>query len=32
VFGVWPEEKYKRGSAKNIAEVIGIEAGDEAAA
>jgi serine/threonine-protein kinase HipA len=32
VFGVWPEEKYKRASAKNIATVIGVEAGDEAAA
>jgi len=32
VFGVWPEDKYKRASARNIAEVIGIEAGDEAAA
>jgi serine/threonine-protein kinase HipA len=28
VFGVWPEEKYTRGSAKNIASVIGVEAGD----
>jgi serine/threonine-protein kinase HipA len=32
VFGVWPEDKYKRASAKNIATVIGIEAGDDAAA
>lgn len=32
VFGVWPEEKYKRASARNIATVIGIEAGDDAAA
>jgi serine/threonine-protein kinase HipA len=32
VFGVWPEDKYKRASARNIAEVIGIEAGDAAAA
>ncbi len=32
VFGVWPEDKYKRASAKNIATVIGVEAGDEAAA
>ena len=27
VFGVWPEEKYRRASARNIATVIGIEAG-----
>ncbi|MCK1734343.1 HipA domain-containing protein [Bradyrhizobium sp. 138] len=32
VFGVWPEEKYKRASARTIATVIGIEAGDDAAA
>lgn len=32
VFGVWPEDKYKRASAKNIATVIGVEAGDDAAA
>jgi serine/threonine-protein kinase HipA len=32
VFGVWPEEKYERGSAKNIATVIGVEAGDDGAA
>jgi serine/threonine-protein kinase HipA len=32
VFGVWPEEKYKRGSARNIATVIGLEAGDDGAA
>jgi serine/threonine-protein kinase HipA len=32
VFAVWPEDKYKRASAKNIATVIGIEAGDDAAA
>jgi serine/threonine-protein kinase HipA len=32
VFGVWPEEKYKRGSAKNIATVISVEAGDDGAA
>lgn len=32
VFGVWPEEKYKRGSAKNIASVISVEAGDVGAA
>jgi serine/threonine-protein kinase HipA len=32
VFGVWPDEKYKRGSAKNIASVIGVEAGDVGAA
>lgn len=31
IFGVWPEEKYKRGSAKNIASVIGVEAGDDGA-
>ena len=32
VFGAWPEDKYKRASAKSIATVIGIEAGDDAAA
>lgn len=32
VFGVWPDDKYKRASARNIAAVIGVEAGDEAAA
>ena len=32
VFGAWPEDKYKRASAKNIATVIGVEAGDDAAA
>jgi serine/threonine-protein kinase HipA len=32
VFSVWPEDKYKRASAKNIATVIGVEAGDDAAA
>jgi serine/threonine-protein kinase HipA len=32
VFGVWPEDKYKRASARNIATVIGVEAGDDAAA
>jgi serine/threonine-protein kinase HipA len=32
VFGVWPEEKYNRASARNIATVIGLEAGDDAAA
>jgi len=31
VFGVWPEHKYKRASARNIAAVIGIESGDDAA-
>ncbi|MDG4875248.1 HipA domain-containing protein [Mesorhizobium sp. WSM4935] len=29
VFGVWPEDKYKRASARNIATVLGVEAGDE---
>ena len=29
VFGVWPEEKYRRASARNIATVIGIEAGED---
>jgi serine/threonine-protein kinase HipA len=29
VFGVWPEDKYKRASARNIASVLGVEAGDE---
>ncbi|RWB72379.1 MAG: type II toxin-antitoxin system HipA family toxin [Mesorhizobium sp.] len=29
VFGVWPEDKYKRGSARAIATVLGVEAGDE---
>jgi serine/threonine-protein kinase HipA len=28
VFGVWPDDKYKRASARNIAAVIGIEVGD----
>ncbi len=32
VFGVWPDDKYKRASARNIATVIGVEAGDVAAA
>jgi len=32
VFGVWPEDKYKRASARNIATVIGVEASDEATA
>jgi serine/threonine-protein kinase HipA len=32
VFNVWPEDKYKRATARNIAAVIGIEAGDAAAA
>src|SRR5690606_31827552 len=32
VFGVWPDDKHKRASARNIAAVIGVEAGDEAAA
>jgi serine/threonine-protein kinase HipA len=31
VFGVWPEDKYKRASARNIAAVIGVEAGDDGA-
>ncbi|CDX39662.1 putative kinase Y4dM [Mesorhizobium plurifarium] len=29
VFGVWPEDKYKRASARNIASVLGVEAGDD---
>ncbi|PBB24382.1 type II toxin-antitoxin system HipA family toxin [Mesorhizobium sp. WSM4307] len=29
VFGVWPDDKYKRASARNIATVLGIEAGDD---
>jgi serine/threonine-protein kinase HipA len=32
VFSAWPEDKYKPASAKNIATVIGIEAGGDAAA
>jgi serine/threonine-protein kinase HipA len=32
VFGIWPEDKYKSASARNIATVIGVEAGDNAAA
>ncbi|AZO41388.1 type II toxin-antitoxin system HipA family toxin [Mesorhizobium sp. M7D.F.Ca.US.005.01.1.1] len=28
VFGVWPDDKYKRASARNIATVLGVEAGD----
>ncbi len=32
IFGVWPEEKYESASARNIATVIGIEAGHDAAA
>lgn len=32
VFRVWPENKYSRASAKNIATVIGIEADDDAVA
>ncbi|RUV21085.1 HipA domain-containing protein [Mesorhizobium sp. M7A.F.Ca.MR.245.00.0.0] len=31
VFGVWPDDKYKRASARNIATVLGIEAGDSGA-
>jgi serine/threonine-protein kinase HipA len=29
VFGVYPRDKYKKASARNIAEVIGIEGGDD---
>ncbi|KQQ30774.1 kinase [Methylobacterium sp. Leaf125] len=32
VFGIWPDDKYKRASARNIANVVGGEAGDAAAA
>ncbi len=32
VFGVYPDDKYRKASYRNIAEVIGIEAGDDAAA
>lgn len=32
VFGVWPEEKYGRASARNIADVLGAEAGNTAVA
>jgi serine/threonine-protein kinase HipA len=32
VFGVFPDDKYGRASYRNIAQVIGIEAGDEDAA
>lgn len=32
VFGVWPNDKYERASALNIASVIGIEADDASAA
>ena len=31
VFGAWPEDKYKRASARNIATVLGVEAGDDGA-
>ncbi|RJT27836.1 type II toxin-antitoxin system HipA family toxin [Mesorhizobium waimense] len=31
VFGVWPDDKYKRASARNIATVLGVEAGDDSA-
>lgn len=32
IFGVYPEEKYKRATMRQIARVIGIEAGNEAIA
>jgi serine/threonine-protein kinase HipA len=32
VFGIWPEEKYTRGSARNIATVVGGEAANDEAA
>lgn len=32
VFSVWPEDKYEKASARNIATVIGAEAGQTAAA
>jgi serine/threonine-protein kinase HipA len=32
VFGVFPDDKYKRASYRNIAQVIGVEAGDGDAA
>jgi serine/threonine-protein kinase HipA len=32
VFGVFPDDKYRKASYRNIAEVLGIEAGDDAAA
>jgi serine/threonine-protein kinase HipA len=32
VFGAWPEDKYRRASARSVATVLGVEAGDEAVA
>ena len=32
VFGIWPDDKYRKASARNIAAVLGAEAGDMAVA
>ncbi|WGJ13886.1 HipA domain-containing protein [Methylocapsa sp. D3K7] len=32
VFGIWPDDKYKKASARNIATVLGVETDDDAVA
>jgi serine/threonine-protein kinase HipA len=32
VFGIWPDDKYKKASARNIATVLGVETDDDAIA